>query len=177
MLFCSKCGTQVPDGTRFCPSCGAEIEAVAQAGAGPQQAYQTPPPQVSVEYTSLAQDAEVNKVWGILAYIIFLIPLFAAPKNSKFSRYHTNQGIALVICAIVISIILGIISSIVTSAYIRSAAFWYGSGWSVLTIFSILWLVYSIVMALFVILGIVHAVKGELKPLPLIGKINILKVH
>jgi hypothetical protein len=28
---------------------------------------------------------------------------------------------------------------------------------------------------LFFILGIVHAVKGEMKPLPLIGKITIIK--
>lgn len=24
-MFCSKCGTQVPDGTKFCPACGADL--------------------------------------------------------------------------------------------------------------------------------------------------------
>ena len=24
MAFCSQCGTQVPDGTKFCPNCGAQ---------------------------------------------------------------------------------------------------------------------------------------------------------
>lgn len=26
MVYCSKCGTSVPDGARFCPKCGAEID-------------------------------------------------------------------------------------------------------------------------------------------------------
>ena len=24
-MFCSKCGGQVPDGTRFCPNCGTDL--------------------------------------------------------------------------------------------------------------------------------------------------------
>ena len=36
-MFCSNCGTKVPDGTKFCPNCGAQI---AQDAGGPQQAQQ-----------------------------------------------------------------------------------------------------------------------------------------
>lgn len=39
MILCSKCGTQVLDGTTFCPQCGAPI------AAAPTQQPQYPPPQ------------------------------------------------------------------------------------------------------------------------------------
>lgn len=29
-MFCQNCGSQVPDGTRFCPKCGAEVNSTAQ---------------------------------------------------------------------------------------------------------------------------------------------------
>lgn len=38
-MFCSKCGTENPDGARFCASCG-----VALAVAAPVQAPPPPPP-------------------------------------------------------------------------------------------------------------------------------------
>lgn len=38
-MFCSKCGTENPDGARFCASCG-----VALAAAAPVQAAPPPPP-------------------------------------------------------------------------------------------------------------------------------------
>ena len=41
------------------------------------------------------EDADKNKVMGILAYVIFLVPLIVA-KDSPFAKYHTNQGLALV---------------------------------------------------------------------------------
>ena len=31
MAFCGKCGTQVDEGIKFCPSCGGEVGASAEA--------------------------------------------------------------------------------------------------------------------------------------------------
>ena len=45
------------------------------------------------------KDIEENKVWGILAYIIFFLPLITAPK-SKFAKYHANQGLLLVLLSV-----------------------------------------------------------------------------
>jgi TM2 domain-containing membrane protein YozV len=39
-MFCSKCGTENPDGARFCASCGVALATVAPAQAPP------PPPPV-----------------------------------------------------------------------------------------------------------------------------------
>lgn len=43
-MFCSKCGTENPDGARFCASCG-----VALAAAAPVQAPPPPPPMRGAE--------------------------------------------------------------------------------------------------------------------------------
>ncbi len=98
-------------------------------------------------------DIEKNKTMAILAYLswLVLIPLFAA-KDSKFARYHCNQGLVLAIAEILIGI-LGYIPFI---------------GW----IFSI---VGGIASFLLTIVGILNAANGKAKELPVVGKIKLLK--
>jgi uncharacterized membrane protein len=101
-------------------------------------------------------DVEKNKVMGILAYFIFFLPLLAA-KDSKFAMYHANQGLLvflLWVAYMVANFILAFIPII---------------GWILMMV---LWLV----PVIWTILGIVNAAKGEMKPLPLVGKISIIKV-
>ena len=97
-------------------------------------------------------DINSNKVMAILAYIgiLFLIPLFAA-KDSKFARFHTNQGIILFIVAI-ISYIIGKIPVI---GFVGT--------------------ILSCLCSIFAIIGIIYAAQGKAKELPLIGKYKILK--
>ena len=97
-------------------------------------------------------DINSNKVMAILAYIgiLFLIPLFAA-KESKFARFHTNQGIILFIVAI-ISYIIGKIPVI---GFVGT--------------------ILSCLCSIFAIIGIIYAAQGKAKELPLIGKYKILK--
>lgn len=99
------------------------------------------------EYTE--EDIANNKVFAILAYfgILFLIPLLAA-KESKFARFHANQGLILFI----VEIIVGILSFI--------------------PIVGLLLWIATIVLA---VLGIVNAANGKAKELPLIGKFKLLK--
>jgi uncharacterized membrane protein len=98
-------------------------------------------------------DVEKNKTMGILAYIIFFIPLLAA-KDSKFAMYHANQGLVLFLASVAIYIV-GMIIPII--------------GWFLIIPLG------QIAILVFAILGIINASKGEMKPLPLIGGINILK--
>ncbi|MBP5194225.1 MAG: DUF4870 domain-containing protein, partial [Clostridia bacterium] len=90
--------------------------------------------------------------------ILVLIPILAA-KDSKFARFHSNQGLVLLICEVVVSIVLGILSVI---PYVG-------------IVFAILSWIVSIVFFVFLILGIVNAVQGKAKELPIIGKFKILK--
>ena len=96
---------------------------------------------------------ESNKIMAAISYIwiLFLVPLFAA-KDDAFARFHANQGLLLFIA----SIILGIISIIPFVGPIISA-------------------IGGIVTFIFMILGIINALKGEMKPLPFIGGIEIIK--
>ena len=105
-----------------------------------------------------------RQVMAILAYlgILVLVPLFAA-KESKFARYHTNQGLVLLIAGIIYLIGETIVSTI---CY---AIFWQ-IGFVISTILALVWWGF---LAL-AIIGIIRAVKGEKKPLPLLGGFKIL---
>ena len=160
MAFCGNCGSKFEDGTKFCPSCGAPAQA-GQPTQTQQAAYQATI--VPAAPVSPAQDAQDNKAMAILAYIIFLIPLLAA-KDSKFARYHTNQGLLVVLLSIAWGVVYSILIAILTAISWRV-------GLAATTILGIV----SLVIPVLCVIGIVNACKGEMKPLPLIGKITLLK--
>ena len=99
-----------------------------------------------------AEDVEKNKLMAVLAYIsiLVLIPLFCA-KESKFARFHTNQG--LVLC--IIGLIIGCLTKIPVLGFL----------------FKIL----NLVVFAFAIVGIIYAVQGKAKELPVVGNWKILK--
>lgn len=59
MAFCTNCGAQAPDGTKFCPSCGQKIEvkapAVSVQEAPAQQSYTAPVQATPVQVEQPAQ--------------------------------------------------------------------------------------------------------------------------
>ena len=91
---------------------------------------------------------ENNKLYSILAYIapLWIIGLIAA-KDDPDVKFHVNQGIVLTI------------------------------GWVIAGFLTIIFigLILYIPLAIFAIMGIINANKGEQKELPLIGKIKIIK--
>jgi uncharacterized membrane protein len=98
-------------------------------------------------------DVDQYKVMGILAYIIFFVPLIAGNyKTSEYVKFHTNQGTILWI----IGFAAGIIALIPVL------------GWIVAPIV-------SLVVMVLAIMGLVSAFKTEAKPLPIIGKYTLLK--
>ncbi len=111
-----------------------------------------------------ANDVAQNKVMGILAYIgiLFLVPLFAA-KNSPYARFHANQGLVLCIASVAYSIVYAILAVILVWIPVI--------GWITIGLLGLV----SIVFLVFVILGIINACSGEVKTLPIIGGITILK--
>ncbi len=169
MAICPKCGATVDDGARFCVTCGASLAAAAPQPEQPQ--YQQPQPeqqqyqqqyqqqpqyQQPPVYTAppvvMDQDTKDNRVLSLFCYLsmMVILPLVAQP-NSAYVRYHANQGIVLILfllCASVVSIIPIL-------------------GWIVTCVCYIFGFICMII-------GIVHACKGEKKPLPLIGKYTIL---
>jgi len=156
-MFCPECGKEIPSGSKFCPACGKSTGAApnAPASAG------TADPQ---------SDAEQNKGMAVLAYILFFIPLIAGThKTSNFVKYHTNQGIVLVIFCVALGIVTSILSAILMG--IAVASFAVGLIMAVPVIIGLIW-IFPLIL---VIIGIVNAVTGKMKPLPIIGKFTILK--
>lgn len=161
MSYCNNCGTKIEDGVKFCPSCGTP--ATATAAEPQQQQFQQASQPASAPATD-AQDAEQNKAMGVLAYlgILVLIPIFAAPQ-SKFARYHSNQGLILCIAAILYGVAYSILSAVILAI-----------SWRLYFVVSIIGLV-GVGFAVLAVIGIINALNGKMKELPLIGKYKLLK--
>lgn len=180
MAFCGKCGTKIEEGIKFCSNCGEAVGVQTPE----QETQQTPPVaeqatanqnDFSAKMAALnntadttadydANDITQNKAMGILAYFgpLCFIPMFAA-KESKFARFHANQGLVLMIACIAWSIASSIVNAIILAI-----------SWRLYFITTIISLV-SIVFAVLAIIGIINAANGRAKELPVIGKIKILK--
>ena len=109
------------------------------------------------EVMASADDVEKNKVLAIVGYIfpiLFFVPLINDAKNSVFAKFHANQHLLLLIGGFGVSILGAVIPII---------------GWFIILPFGYLGL---FVMA---VLGLINAARGEMKPMPLIGGIVIIK--
>lgn len=103
------------------------------------------------------EDVEKNKGMAVCSYIglLFLLPLLMA-KDSKYARFHANQGIVFCIATILVGIVAGILALIPVIGWIVDTAI-------------------SIAVLAFWVVGILNAYNGKAKRLPLIGKFDILK--
>ena len=102
---------------------------------------------------------------ALLSYIgiLFIIPLLAA-KDSKFAKFHVNQGLVLFIADLVCGLAVRIVSAILSFI-------------PVVRVFlpAVLITLVSLAALAFMIIGILNAVNGRAKELPLIGSLKILQ--
>ncbi len=109
-------------------------------------------------------DVEDNKLMAILSYLFPIVPLVVhftkkdGPK-SPFMTFHLNQGVILWIANIALSVLTSLLKHVDGIRLVIGVIGGLGS----LAIF------------IFAIMGLVSAVKGEQKSLPLIGGIKIIK--
>ena len=102
-------------------------------------------------------DVDKNKTMAIVGYILpilFFIPLISDGKDSPFAKFHANQQLVLLIAGVVVNIVGGIIPFL---------------GWFIILPLGCIFLIVVAIM------GIINASKGEMKKLPLIGGIEIIK--
>lgn len=167
MPFCEKCGAKMEEEAKFCPSCGAGVN--GQQSQYSQQNAQSGNFQETLnkymqteDNTSEFDQGDINqnKVMAVLAYIgiLVLVPLLAAP-NSKYARYHANQGLLLFIAEICLGVVMGIFSWI---PVVNIIIFVLGS-------------LVSLLLFVFAIIGIINACQGKAKGLPIFGKFKILR--
>ena len=159
MVRCIRCGADIQENTRFCSHCGQAQEVVntypepgyrQNRGSGTGGGYRAGSANSSGFDPA---DIEDNRVISILCYfaLLLLIPLLTRP-YSQYVKFHANQGILLLIVMIA-SRILDFIPIV---------------GWL------ISWAL-NIFCVICIILGVINALGGQAKPLPVIGSYSVLR--
>ncbi|OGZ35867.1 MAG: hypothetical protein A2V60_01040 [Candidatus Portnoybacteria bacterium RIFCSPHIGHO2_01_FULL_39_19] len=88
-----------------------------------------------------------NTGMAIVAYIIFFIPLLTDAKNDPFVKYHVKQGLILFI-------------GYVIEMFVGTIPFF---GWIITPLL-------GVILFILFIIGIMNAINGKEKPLPVIGR-------
>lgn len=182
MAFCEKCGTQINEDVKFCPGCGAETN----------QTRQEPPAEDRNDFKSKfanltntadetasidEKDIADNKGISVLSYLgpLVFIPMFAR-KESKYARFHANQGLTLFIANSAYAVVQAIFVAILRAIFPWNWSYGYfgGRGFvynALSTILSLVWIPFTVLA----VLGFVNTLRGKAKALPVIGKFKILK--
>lgn len=168
---CPGCGNTITDDSVFCDRCGMKLsenrvqrqQEFASAPAPDYQVSRQMPRQISgdnlpQQYSannypqhnsvpkSLEEDIANNKGISVLSYFgLFLLIPLLSRPDSQFARFHANQGLVCMLAALIMAFIPFV-------------------GWTL-----------DLVVFVFQIIGIVHCINGEMKEVPLIGKIRIIK--
>lgn len=117
------------------------------------------------------EEIDSGKLMSVLAYlgVLVLIPYFAEKEN-KFVRYHAIQGLNLFIVNLIVSAGLVLVSLLATIVFMIPVL-----GWILGTL---LYFVIGLVpIGLFVltVLGVVYAIQGNAKEMPIVNKVKFIK--
>jgi uncharacterized membrane protein len=96
--------------------------------------------------------AKHQKLLAILAYVLFFLPLIAA-RRSRFAMFHCNQGLVLLLAFLACNTMLGLIAFI---------------GWLLVPLANMACL-------FLMIIGMLNAAGGLMRPLPIIGGIKLIE--
>ena len=188
-MICYNCGNEVNTEGTNCPFCGAPLNIAApnqpnpgfeqqaqnfqqgnerqafdqqgyqqQPGAG-QQGYQQQPGAGQQGYQQQGEFSMDPKTAAIVCYITWIglvLAVVMADRNDPFFKFHLNNSLILVICGFA----TGIVGAVLFLIPII--------GW-------LIFLAAEVFLLVCLIMGLVSAVNGECKPLPLIGEFQILK--
>ena len=134
----------------------------------PSSPFQAPPAQPAGQppvQGGAVSEAQMKKGMAVLSYfgLLVLIPIFAARKD-PFAKYHANQGFVLFIFMMAFSSVATVLNNVLIEI----------NPLLVLLVSGLL-LVCYVLYIIFAIIGIVHAARGQTKPLPLIGGIKLIR--
>lgn len=91
-----------------------------------------------------------NVLMALIAYIIFFIPLLTDDKNDPFVKFHVKQGLVLFLVSVGGNMVLGMIPIL--------------GGLAMLP--------FNLALFVLWVLGIMNALAGKEKSLPLVGKLG-----
>lgn len=168
MAFCTKCGKQIEENSRFCPYCGASFG--EPQAASPVQQKAPSESDHTAEYEQ--DDIKENKAISVLSYFgpLFIVPLIATP-NSKFARFHANQGLVLFALELIYGCFYSFLSFLLASIFKTSLLGASVAYTLILLPFSLVW-IFLLVMT---VIGIVNTAKGKAQDVPCFGKFRFFK--
>lgn len=168
MAKCPKCNAELADDAKFCTACGEKLEAAAQ----PQQPIPEAP-----KTEAEAPKAETAAASAAAATSNTLQDLNNTPDiTDQFDAADINDNkVMAILCYLGWLILIPLIAS--KSRYVKFHAnqglILFIAGF--LSIIPLVGWVISIVAFILAILGIINAVNGRAKQLPIIGKFSLIK--
>ncbi|HHU03533.1 MAG: zinc-ribbon domain-containing protein [Saccharofermentanales bacterium] len=135
-MRCESCGEVLPDGTRYCTNCGAEVSPIAEQGEGQSGQYNYPPEQQY--YPQPVMDAPLTVGQYIGMFLLMLIPLvnlilllvWAFNSSGNINRRNfARAALIMMLIGLVISIILTIAFGSLFLAFWRGNFPWDNGNW------------------------------------------------
>ena len=162
MNYCENCGGLLAGSKKFCPECGC---VTAESITPGQACHHTQGNTQNLDGVLDKIQNDNTVLMSVLSYIFILIPLLTgAHKTSDVIKFHLNQGAVLVISSFLWGIIRATIG--IGFSYVH-----YYYSWMILAPLNLLGVVFPVLL----VIGVLNAVNGKMKPLPLIGRISIIK--
>jgi len=124
-------------------------------------------------------EIESGKGMAVLSYLglLALIPYFAEKKN-KFVRFHALQGMNLLLIWVAYAVLSGIVNAIFITVAVGSCVAGVAGcvgGFGFAGIMSgLVWLI-GVGIGVIALLGLIYALQGKEKEVPILGKIKIIK--
>lgn len=107
------------------------------------------------QVTTTKEDVEKNKMNAVLSYIgiLILVPLLSDDaKKSPYAKFHINQGLVLLIASIALSVV-----------------------WMIPVLGWLVGFVGGIALFVIWVMALIGAVSGEMKRVPILGNIELIK--
>ena len=109
-----------------------------------------------------------SKLFAFLAYffgVIGFVIVLVTRRDDPFAMYHAKQALVLLLTGIVVGFLGGAIAFVGIFVGVAS-----GNPLAFIGLFTMFWL-FAILMTILHIIGIVYALTGQERPLPIIGRI------
>lgn len=107
-MFCSKCGSEMPDNSVFCGNCGAPTGAAQPSQSVVQDALN--PKDHTSEFDP--KDISDNKVMAMIPYLmgtVGVIIALLASRESAFTYFHVRQALKITITTLLLGIVTAIL--------------------------------------------------------------------